>query len=479
MNERRWWILSTVSIGTFMSTLDGSIVNVSLPSIQSAFGVDLATVEWIVVAYLLVVGSLLLPFGRLGEVAGFRRVYLVGFAIFTAASVLCGVSPGPLVLIGFRAVQGIGAAMIMAMGPAIVARTFPPGERGRALGFNAVSVAVGLSLGPALGGLLTEVGSWRAIFLVNLPVGIFAILWAARILPAETARKRVAFDIPGAALLSGAFLALLLALSEGEAWGWSSAGVLALFGAAIALGVLFVRTEAHTAVPMFDLSLFRIRAFSAGLASVVFAYVGLFAAMFLLPFLLQATYDPIQTGLLLTPIPLATAFIAPFSGTLSDRIGSRVPASLGLGIMAFGLFLLTQLPVGFAVPDLVWREVVIGIGQGLFTSPNTAAVLGAIPRQRMGTASGTVAQMRVTGQALGIAMSGAIVAARVSAHLGGAGGVGAGGPGGAQGLAIRDAFAVAAAICAVGILTSLVRGGHQVSEVAPERAAEIVPRDAP
>jgi len=179
MGSRKWLVLSSVSVGTFMATLDGSIVNISLPYIQQGFGISLVAVEWVVVAYLLVVGSLLLPFGRLGEVLTFRRVYLAGFAIFTIASVLCGVAPSAPGLILFRVVQAVGAAMLQAMGPAIVARTFEPHERGRALGLNAVSVSIGLSLGPALGGLLTEVGSWRAIFLVNAPVGLFAILWAA------------------------------------------------------------------------------------------------------------------------------------------------------------------------------------------------------------------------------------------------------------------------------------------------------------
>jgi EmrB/QacA subfamily drug resistance transporter len=481
MHDRRWLILSTVSVGTFMATLDGSIVNVSLPSIRTAFGIDLATVEWIVVAYLLVVGSLLLPMGRLGEVAGFRTVYLYGFAIFTVASVCCGLAPTPLVLIVFRAVQGIGAAAIMAMGPAIVARTFPPGERGRALGFNAVSVSVGLTLGPALGGILTATGSWRAIFLVNLPVGLFAIAWAARILPAEAERRRQSFDIPGAVLLSGAFFSLLLGLTEGEAWGWSSGPVLGLFGLALALGIAFVVVELRTPAPMFDLALFRIRAFSAGLASVVFAYMGLFAAMFLLPFLLQGPsgFNPIEAGLLLTPIPLTTALVAPLSGSLSDRIGSRLPASLGLAVMAIGLLLLARLPPGFSVPDLVWRLVVIGVGQGLFTSPNSAAVLSAIPRGRVGTASGTVAQMRVTGQALGIAMSGAIVTSRFAAHMAETGGTSEAARSVAQGLAIRDAFAVAAAICSIGILTSLVRGGRAEPEPGPVGAAAARPRVSP
>ena len=459
MDRRRWWILSTVSLGTFMATLDGSIVNVSLPSIRAAFGIDLAAVEWIVVAYLLVVGATLLPFGRLGEVLSFRTVYLAGFAVFTIASVLCGAAPTALALIIFRAVQGAGAAMIMAMGPAIVARTFPPGERGRALGINAISVSIGLTVGPALGGLLTELGSWRAIFLVNLPVGIFAIAWSARVLAAEDRRGRPAFDIPGAAAAAGSLFAMLLALTEGETWGWASPAIVGLLGVSIALGVAFVAIERRSASPMLDLSLFGIRAFSAGLASVICAYVGLITVTFLLPFLLQGgdRFSPVEIGLLLTPIPLTTAFVAPFAGTLSDRIGSRLPASLGLALMAVGIASLTQLAPGFGVPDLVVRLVLVGVGQGLFTSPNSAAVLGAIPRARMGTASGTVAETRVVGQALGIAMSGAIVAIRASAHAvtGGGGATGSL----AQGLAIRDAFAAAAVICCAGIFTSLVRGG--------------------
>ena len=336
MDRRRWWILSTVSLGTFMATLDGSIVNVSLPSIRAAFGIDLPAVEWIVVAYLLVVGATLLPFGRLGEVLSFRTVYLAGFAVFTIASVLCGAAPTALALIIFRAVQGAGAAMIMAMGPAIVARTFPQGERGRALGINAISVSIGLTVGPALGGLLTQLGSWRAIFLVNLPVGIFAIAWSARVLAVEDRRGRPAFDIPGAAAAAGSLFAMLLALTEGETWGWASPAIVGLLGVSIALGVAFVAIERRSASPMLDLSLFGIRAFSAGLASVICAYVGLITVTFLLPFLLQGgdRFSPVEIGLLLTPIPLTTAFVAPFAGTLSDRIGSRLPASLGLAIMA-------------------------------------------------------------------------------------------------------------------------------------------------
>jgi EmrB/QacA subfamily drug resistance transporter len=475
--DRRWLVLSAVSIGTFMATLDGSIVNIALPSIGRAFGVDLVTVEWVVVAYLLVIGSLLLPFGRLGEVVSFRRVYLAGFAIFTGASVLCGAAPAIEVLIAFRALQGIGAAMLMAMGPAIVARTFGPGERGRALGLNAISVSIGLSLGPALGGLLTELASWRAIFLVNVPIGLIAIAWAARVLPYDRPGRREPFDVAGAALASAGLFALLLALNQGGAWGWTSPPTVGLLAVAAGLGVAFVVVEGRTEAPMMDLQLFRIRAFSAGLASVFAAFAALFTATFLLPFLLQegSGLSPLEAGLLITPIPIAAAVVAPFSGTLSDRIGPRLPASLGMAFQAVGLLSLTSLPPELAPADLVWRLALIGIGHGLFMSPNSSAVLGAVPRPRRGTASGMAAETRVVGQALGIVLSAAVVAIRLPVHvaeLGGAGGAGGADGDGVAGAAfvaaIHDAFAVAALICCVGIVTSLVRGGGGGRAADPE-----------
>jgi EmrB/QacA subfamily drug resistance transporter len=466
-------ILSTVSVGTFMATLDGSIVNISLPKIQAAFGVDLATVEWVVVAYLLVLGSVLLPIGRLGEVLTLKRVYLAGFVVFTTASALCGAAQGAAMLVLFRILQGFGAGMLQAMGPAIIARTFGRGERGRALGINAISVSIGLSLGPALGGLLTEVATWRAIFLVNVPIGLFAILWAQRVLPAERRGEGQSFDIAGAALSSVTALALLLVLIEGQGWGWTSPATLGLLVAFLAFGAAFLVVERRSAQPIIELGLFRIRAFSAGLASVVIAFAGLFTATFLLPFLLElgSGFSPLEAGLLITPIPIMTAIIAPFSGALSDRIGSRLPASVGIALMAVGLLTLTQLPATFAVSDLLWRLALIGIGQGLFMSPNASAVLGSVPQRRVGTASGTLAQGRTNGQALGIAISGAIVAVRLPLHAAALAGTAAADRVAqeALALAIRDAFVVAAILCAVGIVTSAVRGGR------PEVASEPVP----
>jgi EmrB/QacA subfamily drug resistance transporter len=311
--DRRWLILSAVSVGTFMATLDGSIVNISLPSIQAAFGIELTVVEWVSIAYLVVVGSVLLPFGRLGEVLTFRRVYLTGFVVFTVASVLCGAAPGPGALIGFRVIQGVGAGMLQAMGPAIVARTFGPGERGRALGLNAISVSLGLTLGPVLGGVLTELATWRAVFLVNLPIGLFAIVWAMHVLPREHPTGGQTFDVPGAGLSGTALLTLLLALTQGESLGWTSPVIVVLLATFVLTAALFLWAELRATQPMIDLRLFTIRAFSAGNASVVIAFAGLFTATFLLPFLLErgAGYTPIEAGLLLTPVPVVGALVAP------------------------------------------------------------------------------------------------------------------------------------------------------------------------
>ena len=479
--ERKWLILTSVSLGSLMATLDGSIVNIALPAIQTDFRVDLTTIEWVVVAYLLVVGSLLLPFGRLGEVLTFKRVYLTGFAIFTLASVCCGMSPNTAALVAFRVVQGIGAAMLMAMGPAIVAHTFHDRERGRALGLNGISVAIGLSLGPALGGILTQVASWRAIFLINAPIGVLAIIWAARILPAEEPGKDQAFDVRGAALSGVALFALLLALSDGQQWGWTSPAIIGLFIAFVLLGAAFLQTERRAIQPMISLALFRIRPFSAGLASVVVAFLGLTTATFLLPFLLEQGrgFSPIEAGLLLTPVPLTMAVVAPLSGMASDRFGPRVLASLGKVIMVLGLLSLTQLSVDFTLPDLVGRLVLLGIGQGMFMSPNSSAVLGSVPRPRVGTASGTLAQMRVNGQALGIALSGAVVATRLPVHLGPVSGqVTAAMRNQALAGAIHDAFVVAAIVCSVGIVTSLIRGPSRPGHPAPA-AVELAAGSAP
>ncbi len=265
----------------------------------------------------------------------------------------------------------------------------------------------------------------------------------------------------------GAQLAFLLAVNQGGSWGWTSPATLGLLLLALILGVAFIVVERRAPAPMMDLGLFRIRAFSAGLASVVVAFVGLFTATFLLPFLLQdgSGYTPLEAGLLLTPVPITAALVAPFSGALSDRIGQRLPASIGIAVLTAGLLSLATLPPDFTVADLVWRLVLIGAGQGIFLSPNSSSILGSVPRPRLGTSSGMIAEMRVVGQALGIVLSAAVVSLRLPAHMTALAGLP---PEQARqqafAMAAHDAFVVAGLICSLGIVTSLARGPRQAPE---------------
>jgi EmrB/QacA subfamily drug resistance transporter len=461
-NNRKWLVLSAVSVGAFISTLSGSIVNISLPTIADDFGVGISDIEWIVVAYLLTAGSLLLTFGRLGDIVGYKKVYIGGFALFTVASVLCGLAQSAGELTVLRVLQGIGFAMIQALTPAIVTAVFPPSERGRALGLTAVSISLGLTVGPTLGGVLTQWASWRWIFFINVPVGLFGVLWSWRVLPAGRRDEEQRFDLPGAVLASAAMFCLLLALGEGESWGWGSARTLGVLGSFVVLGAVFIVTELGVRQPMYDLQLFAIRTFSAGNASLLVAFMSLFVAIFLMPFFLQLGqgFSVLEAGLLLTPLSLTTLVIAPLSGSLSDRIGSRFLASSGLLIMGTGLLFLTQLDAHAGDWAIIWRLALVGFGLGLFTSPNNSSVLGSVARPRLGSASATVAQMRITGQVLGVAVGAAILASRISDHtrelvkslppelvrrealI----------------LSVHEAFHVAAAICVLGALASLVRG---------------------
>ena len=451
-HPHRWRILSAIALGTVMGPVDGSVVNIALPVITRSFNTTLPVAEWVAMAYLLVLSSLLLTWGRLGDMYGHRRTYLAGFVVFTVGSLLCGAAPSIGWLIAFRAVQAMGAGMMMAAGPAIITEIFPSTERGRALGLNAVAVAVGLSLGPALGGLLVQHFGWRSVFYINLPIGAVGIWWAARVLPMPSRSQRSAFDVPGAITLFGALLSLLLALSQGEAWGWGSPATLGLLGAG-ALGLAgFVAIERRVAAPMVDLGLFRHRLFVLGNVSCLANFIAQYSVTFLLPFFLQYALGmpPDRAGLVMLGFPWVVLFVAPIAGSLSDRFGSRWLAVTGMAIMTVGVFAMTRLGPRASGAEVFWRLAFIGLGFGLFQSPNNSAVMGSAPRDRLGIAGGMLASMRYIGMVLGVAISGAVFAANagerpelaaasIDLFLAG----------------MHSAMAVGAAIALVGMLTSL------------------------
>jgi EmrB/QacA subfamily drug resistance transporter len=467
----KWVTLIIVAIGTFMATLDASIVNISLPSIARYFGVALTgTVEWVIIAYLVVIAAVLLTLGRLSDRIGRKPLWLLGLAIFTVGSALCGISPSLPLLIAARSLQGLGAAMLFTVGPALLTGSFPARERGRVLGLNAVVVALGTSAGPTLGGVITQEFTWRWIFFINLPLGIIGIVAAWRFLQEQVQKKRVPFDPAGAILLGLGLAAITLALSFGQEWGWTSAGVLGLlFGGVVTL-ILMAVVEQRVRYPIMNLTLLTNRVFASANASLVLSFLALFAVSFLLPFYFEQLrgYDPERSGLLLTPFPITIAILAPFSGSLADRIGTRWLAAIGLTIACLGLVLLSFLTATSSVWDLVWRLVVTGAGQALFQSPNNSALMGSAPREEQGVAAGFLATGRVIGQACSVALAGAVFAASGATQ---AGTILAATWHGhpippARLLALRQtfvsglhaAFLTCAAVAAIGIITSLVRG---------------------
>jgi EmrB/QacA subfamily drug resistance transporter len=483
-------VVGLVCIGIFMTTLDASIVNIGLPSIARAFGTSLTgTLEWIVIGYLVVIGALLLTFGRLSDMIGRSPIWIAGLSTFTVGSILCGAAPTLDVLIAARALQGVGGALILSTSTAILSNAVPAARRGHALGWGALSIALGASAGPTIGGFLTTFGSWRWIFYVNVPIGLVAIVATLRLIPPHLVRTARKFDIWGAMLLAIALAALTLGLSFGQEWGWTSARVRGiLVGGLVSLAVGVV-VEARSPHPIFDLRLFRNRVFASAVVSLLCSMLALAAIGFLFPFYFEELqgFPPERTGLLLTPFPLAMAVVAPAAGALSDRVGSRWLAPLALTITTAALLLLTQLDATSPMSEIWWRLALAGAGLGLFQSPNTRSLMGAAPESQQGMASGVFATTRITGQAFSVAVAGAVFATLGGAVAGNAlaaGGVAPVGGVGAVGRPALDiaflhgfhaALATCAAFAALGALAALVRGRESPPQLQESRVASLSP----
>jgi EmrB/QacA subfamily drug resistance transporter len=471
-------VVALVCLGLFMTTLDSSIVNIGLPSIARAFGTPLdGAVEWIIISYLVVIGGLLLTFGRLTDMVGRSPIWITGLVVFTAGSAVCGAAPSLGLLIAARALQGVGGALVFSTSAALISGAVPAARRGHALGWGAVAVALGASAGPTIGGLLTAYASWRWIFYVNVPIGLVAIVATLRLIPPRIERSGQRFDPWGAALLATALATLNLGLSFGQEWGWSSARVVGLLLIGVASLVAGVFVERRSTHPIIDMRLFRTRTFVSAVGSLLCSMLALFAVGFLLPFYAEELrgFSPEHTGMLLTPFPLAMALIAPAAGALSDRVGSRWLAPLALVITATALLLLMQLDATSSTFAMAWRLALAGAGLGMFQAPNTSALMGAAPESQQGMASGVFATARVTGQALSVAVAGAVFA--------GVGGAAAGTALAAQGAHLAAAVDAAqqavetasflrgfhaamgacAAFAALGALVALLRGHERMT----------------
>lgn len=406
-----WLAVATVCVGAFMNQLDASIVTVALPSLQHQFHASIGAVTWVALSYLLVLVGLVTAMGRLADMVGRKLLYLYGFLIFVVFSALCGLAPTLASLCGFRVLQGVGAAMVQANSVAIIVLAVPAAKLGRAIGIQGAAQALGLALGPTLGGLLIAVAGWRFIFFVNVPVGLLAVALGWFLIPrSRDLAPREPFDWTGLALFFPAVVAFIAALSFGNGLGWSSPLIVILLGGSVLLGLGFVWRERRTSSPMVDLSLFRRMSFSAGITSGLLSYMVLFGVLFLIPFYLERVlhFGPATAGIALAAMPVALGLTAPFAGHFAQRLGARplTVAGMLLAALAMGGLVLFHASVW----EIVLVLLVTGVALGLFTPPNNAAVMGSAPRDRAGMASGILNMTRGLGTAMGLAMTGLVFA---------------------------------------------------------------------
>ena len=418
--SKKWHVMSAIAMGIFLATIDGSIVNVALPTLTVELNTDFSSVQWVVLSYLLTVTILQAIVGRLADMHGRKHLYNGGFVVFTVGSALCGLSPTVEWLILARVLQGIGGAMTLALGMAIITDAFPAGERGRALGITGSIVSIGIVTGPTLGGVIIEHLSWHWIFFVNVPIGIIGTWLAWRHIPHTKPHGDQVFDLAGAATLCVFLLALLLGLTTGQLQGFTSPQALGLFIVAVFFLVTFIILESRHEQPIIPLSLFDNRVFRVNIATglMIFIAMGTYA---LIPFYLENAlkYSVQQVGFLVAVVPLALGITAPISGSLSDRVGSRPISVIGLVVSTFAFLLMSTLTAETSAIGFMLRFLPLGIGVGMFQSPNNSAIMGNVPRERLGVASSLLAVTRSLGQTVGFAVLGSVWAGLVFRASGG------------------------------------------------------------
>ena len=468
--RHRWWSLAVVSLGTFMVTTDIGLLSIALPVIITDLHADLALAGWIALIYALVTASLYLPCGRLSDMIGRAKVYRVGFFLYAVASLIAGFAQDAWQLILFRGLQAIGSALIMTNSFAMVAAIFPPEERGRAMGIAGGTVsALGYTLGPVIGGVLTYALGWRSNFFLTSSLALIGFLAACYLLrddadaPARQGAKE-SFDVPGAVSFAFAICALLLGLTTGQRAGWSSVLILSELGFGLATLIFFIWWEAASRFPLLDLRLFQIRAFTFGNIARLLSFMVISLNNLVMPFFLQLAMglDPLQAGLLIAPTPLALAVLAPLAGWFSERVPVRLLTALGLTLKAIACILLAYVSVTASSFDLVLRLGLLGLGLGIFQTPNNNSLMSSIPRERLGVGSSFLSVVRSLGHSAGTALATAIISARLLAITGAeaiddlknAASIGAGAVLPAFMDGFRYAFLTAAALCIVGAVIS-------------------------
>jgi EmrB/QacA subfamily drug resistance transporter len=416
---RKWWTLGAVAFALFMIMLDNTVVNVALPSIERSLGVAISELEWVVNSNALTFAVLMLSGGKLADLLGRRLIFMVGLGIFTLSSLFCGLAPNVGVLIGARTVQGSGAALMMPATLSIISATFPPKQRGTALGIWAGVSAVALAAGPLVGGLITEHINWNWIFYINVPVGVLGLI-AARIVIRESKDTSLVqrLDLPGLLTSGIGLFALTFALIEANRYGWTSVTILGLFALAAAGLVSFVLLERHQRAPMLDLSLFRSGTFVGANLTALMVSLSMFGVFFFISLYMQNIlhYSPVKAGAVFLPMTVLIILIAPIAGRLSDHFGSRWLMSGGMTLVAVSLYLYSRLTEHSGYWNIFPGLILGGVGMASTMSPMTAAALGSVPVAKAGVGSGVLNTFRQVGGALGIAVMGAILASEV--HVG-------------------------------------------------------------
>jgi len=453
---RKWYVLVAIAMAIFLGTVDGSIVNVALPTLVEEFDTTFNVAQWVVLAYLLTQATLTLGFGRLGDMIGKKPIFTTGFMVFTVGSVLAGISPTIGFLIGARVVQALGAAMIFALGFAITTEAFPPSERGKALGINGTTVSLGIMAGPIIGGMILEATDWRWIFFVNLPIGIIGTITAIKFVPNTKPKGRQRFDFAGAGAFFMALLSLLLALTMGQNLGFSDPVILAAFAISALSFVAFVMIERRVPDPMLNLDLFKSRDLTVNLITGFVGFFALSGLLLLVPFYLTDVMglSPSEIGLVLGAVPITMGIVAPMSGTLSDRVGSRPVTVAGLALMTIAYVMAAFWFEGATTSlMIILVGLIIGLGMGIFQSPNNSAILGSVPPPQLGVTSGMLTINRTTASVTGIAVLGTLWAARTAVY----GGVGdaADAPAAAQAAGLADTMAVAAVLVGLALALGL------------------------
>jgi len=456
-------IIFTIALAAFMGSLDVTIVNISLPTISRYFDVGTGMVSWIVLAYLLVMSSFLLAFGKIGDLKGFKRVFLAGFAVFVTGSFLCAIAPSIKLLIAFRMLQALGAAMLTAIGPAMVTVFLPPEIRGKALGIVATFASLGIAMGPPIGGLLTSFLSWRWIFFINIPVGIVAILIGKAVLPESEpmpgpSGQKASFDLLGAGLVFLSLFGLIFGMNMGGELGWTSPAIAASLIGSIVLAAVFVLRESRFSEPLVDLKLFKNRSFTSANGAVLLVMLVYGGAVFLFPFYLEYVkgLGTEVAGLILMVPSVATIIVASRAGALSDRIGSRKICVAATLMCAAGFYLLSFLDAESSRAFIFFALVILGLSLGMFLPPNSNLVMAQSPAEKCGVASSLMMTARNVGTVIGIAVFEMVFSARVQMAGLSDGAVQGGAALSPLTLGFHDAFLVGAGFSILAVIFSVV-----------------------